>query len=135
MQTEKSRYYTMREMAALMGLPSSTLRFWESEFEQLRPKRTQSGQRRYSLEDVAMARRIKELLYVRGLHIEAARAVLDEEQRKAPRGGLACDCGERACELLREALELTGEGVRERIEAVLGWLESDGELGGVADPV
>lgn len=59
-------------------MKTSVLRFWEGEFQQLRPVRTPSGQRLYSLEHIALLRRIKSLLYDEGLTIEGARKRLDE---------------------------------------------------------
>ena len=70
------RTYKIGEVGKLLQVPSFTLRFWETEFPQLHPKRTDKGQRLYSEGDVDTLRRIRSLLYDRGLTIEGARKAL-----------------------------------------------------------
>jgi DNA-binding transcriptional MerR regulator len=72
--------YRIGEAAALLNLKTYVLRFWEVEFPQIAPLRTEKGQRLYREEDVAMLRRIRFLLHERGLTIEGARRVLAEEK-------------------------------------------------------
>jgi DNA-binding transcriptional MerR regulator len=72
--------YKIGEAAALLNLKSYVLRFWESEFPQLNPLRTESGQRLYSAKDIELLRRICNLLHDRGLTIEGAKKVLSEVQ-------------------------------------------------------
>jgi DNA-binding transcriptional MerR regulator len=72
--------YKIGEASALLNLKSYVLRFWESEFPQLNPLRTESGQRLYSEKDIALLRRIRNLLHDRGLTIEGAKKVLSEVQ-------------------------------------------------------
>jgi len=66
----------------MFNVPDYTLRYWEREFSQLRPKRTPSGQRLYSKTDIDLLKRIFELRYVKGLHVEAAKAYLGSTYRK-----------------------------------------------------
>ncbi len=72
----RNKTYRIGEAAALLGVKPSVLRFWETEFPELAPQRRESGQRRYTTEDMELLRRIRELLYVRGLTIEGARHAL-----------------------------------------------------------
>jgi DNA-binding transcriptional MerR regulator len=74
------KIYKIGEAAQLLGLKSYVLRFWESEFPQLNPTRTESGQRLYSEQDLDLLRRIRNLLHERGLTIEGAKKVLSELQ-------------------------------------------------------
>lgn len=69
--------YRIGEAAELLQLETHVLRFWQSKFPQLAPLRTEKGQRRYTEEDVALLRRIKQLLHEQGMTIEGARRVLD----------------------------------------------------------
>lgn len=62
---------------ALLNLNTSVLRFWETVFPQLTPRRTDSGQRFYTEEDMALLRRIQQLLHQKGMTIEGARRILD----------------------------------------------------------
>jgi DNA-binding transcriptional MerR regulator len=66
----------------LLDLKAYVLRFWESEFPQLEPARTDSGQRLYTQEHIDLLQRIKYLLYEEGLTIEGARRRLEEEGRR-----------------------------------------------------
>ena len=73
------RLYRIGDAAELLSLKTYVLRYWETEFSQLRPVRTGKGQRRYTEADVAMLGRIRYLLHEQGLTIEGARRVLAGE--------------------------------------------------------
>ena len=68
--------------ADLVGVKPYVLRFWETEFEALRPKKSRKGQRAYSRRDVETAMIIKKLLYEDRFSIEGARARLRELRSK-----------------------------------------------------
>ena len=68
--------YRIGEVAELLDLKTHVLRFWETEFPQLAPLRTGKGQRLYTEENVALLRRIRQLLHEQGMTIEGARRVL-----------------------------------------------------------
>ena len=74
--------YKIGEAAALLNLKTYVLRFWETEFSQIVPSRTETGRRVYTEEDLALLERIRFLLYEHGLTIEGARRVLSEEAAK-----------------------------------------------------
>lgn len=74
----KAGHLRIGEAARLLGLEPYVLRFWESEFPQLVPRRTDKGQRLYSAEDLEVVRTIQTLLYDEGLTIEGARRRLEE---------------------------------------------------------
>jgi DNA-binding transcriptional MerR regulator len=69
------KLYRIGDAATLLGLKSYVLRYWETEFPQLRPVRTGKGQRRYTERDMATLRRIRYLLHEEGLTIEGARRI------------------------------------------------------------
>lgn len=73
----EGKIYKIGQAAKLVGLKSYVLRFWEGEFEQLEPIRTESGQRLYNEGHIALISRIKRLLHDEGLTIEGARKRLD----------------------------------------------------------
>jgi DNA-binding transcriptional MerR regulator len=66
-------YFRIGEVAELCRLPAYVLRFWESEFPQLKPVKSTTGQRMYRRKDVESVLRIKELLYEQGFTIAGAR--------------------------------------------------------------
>ena len=69
--------YRIGEAAELLGLKTHVLRYWESEFSQLVPRRTDKGQRFYTESDLALLRRIRQLLHEQGMTIVGARRVLE----------------------------------------------------------
>lgn len=75
-------YFRIGEVSRLCGLPSYVLRFWESEFPQLKPSKGGTGQRMYRKVDVESALRIKNLLYDQGFTIAGARQQLRAELKR-----------------------------------------------------
>lgn len=74
--------YKIGEAAALLKLKTYVLRFWETEFPDIVPLRTEKGQRLYTEEHLALLERIRHLLHDRGLTIGGARKVLAEEKER-----------------------------------------------------
>ena len=72
-------YFKIGEVSAVVGLPAYVLRFWESEFKQIRPKRTSSGQRLYRKKDVFLILKIKDLLYNQKFTIPGARRCIQAD--------------------------------------------------------
>ena len=66
-------YFKIGEVAELMDLPTHVLRFWESEFKRIKPKRTSAGQRLYRKKDVELILKIKHLLYEKKFTIPGAK--------------------------------------------------------------
>jgi DNA-binding transcriptional MerR regulator len=77
-------YYRIGEVEQVTGIPAYVLRYWESEFKLLRPKKNPAGQRIYRQRDVDLVRRIKQLLYDERLTLEGAKKRLAQEARKQP---------------------------------------------------
>ncbi len=76
-------YFRIGEVARLCGVEAYVLRFWESEFPQLRPNKSGTGQRLYRKRDVEMAMRVRRLLHEEGYTIAGARQVLAQEVSKS----------------------------------------------------
>lgn len=74
-------YFRIGEVATLCHLPAYVLRFWESEFPQLKPVKSSTGQRMYRKRDVESVLRIKQLLYEQGFTISGARQHLRSESK------------------------------------------------------
>src|SRR5246127_882452 len=72
-------YFHIGEGASLCRLPAYVLRFWETEFPQLKPVKSSTGQRMYRKRDVENVVRIKQLLYEEGYTIAGARQHLRDE--------------------------------------------------------
>lgn len=78
-------YFRIGEVADLCRLPAYVLRFWETEFPQLKPVKSSTGQRMYRQCDVETVIRIKGLLYDQGFTIAGARQYLKEQSKTSQR--------------------------------------------------
>jgi len=74
-------YFKIGEVSDLLGVEPYVLRYWETEFTALSPKKSGTGHRLYRRKDVELLLRIKHLLYDRKFTIEGARQTLHEEAR------------------------------------------------------
>lgn len=76
MQEYDKKFYKIRDVAELLGLSASTLRYWEIEFPECKPKRSNTNIRYYRPEDIELLKIIHYLLKVKGLKMEAAKEQL-----------------------------------------------------------
>jgi DNA-binding transcriptional MerR regulator len=76
-------FFRIGEVSQIVGVEPYVLRYWESEFKGLSPKKSSSGQRMFRKKDVELLLRIRELLYDRKFTIEGARKVLAESVSKS----------------------------------------------------
>ena len=74
-------YFRIGEVSRLCRLPAYVLRFWETEFPQLKPTKSSTGQRMYRRRDLENVLRIKTLLYDQGFTIAGARQQLRTEAK------------------------------------------------------
>ena len=77
-------YFRIGEVAKLAGIKPYVLRFWESEFSGLGPKKSGTGHRLYRRKDVELVLEIKRLLYDKRFTIEGARKVLESKPKREP---------------------------------------------------
>ncbi len=76
-------FFKIGEVARLASLRPSILRYWETEFSELQPLKSRSGQRLYSRKEFDIVLEIKRLLYSEKLTIEGARRVLAKRGKKS----------------------------------------------------
>ncbi|MCQ2218133.1 MAG: MerR family transcriptional regulator [Paludibacteraceae bacterium] len=76
-------YYKIGEVAEILDVPQSTLRYWEKEFTQAVPKKNSAGTRYYTEENINDLRLIKHLLKDKSLTIEGARLKMKENKSGA----------------------------------------------------
>jgi len=76
-------YFRIGEVSHLAGVEPYVLRYWESEFPSLGPKKSGTGHRLYRRKDVEMVLELKRLLYEKRFTIEGARLFLDQNKKKA----------------------------------------------------
>jgi DNA-binding transcriptional MerR regulator len=79
-RTDSKLYYTISEAANLTQVKPHVLRYWETQFKMLRPRKNKAGNRMYRKRDLKLIAMIKELLYERGYTIAGARKKLTDEK-------------------------------------------------------
>lgn len=116
MDYPKKLYYSISEVAGITGVKAHVLRYWETEFPTLRPKKTRAGSRRYRQADIDAVLAIKELLYDKGFKIAGARKALRQEKaaEAAPAAPLQIDLG---FEHLESPAQL--DALRTELQAIL----------------
>ena len=102
-------YYRIGEVEAITEVPAYVLRYWESEFRLLRPKKNPAGQRLYRRRDLDLVLRIKTLLYDERLTLEGAKKRLVAESR----GSAQLDLGVRG-----SALEVALRRMRDQLRTL-----------------
>jgi DNA-binding transcriptional MerR regulator len=113
-------YFRIGEVAKLAGIKPYVLRFWESEFGALGPKKSGTGHRLYRRKDVEVVLEIKRLLYERRFTIEGARKVLESKPgREAAKAALQ----RKQAELFSSTSALYQE-IRRELTEILAILKS-----------
>lgn len=78
----EKRYYGIGEVAKAFGVNTSLIRFWEKEFDALKPKKNAKGNRKFTPEDINNLKLIFHLVKERGFTLEGAKTHLKEEKQK-----------------------------------------------------
>ncbi len=79
-------FRTISEAAEQLNVPQHVLRFWETKFPQLKPLKRAGGRRYYRPEDLALLKRISDLLYTQGYTIKGVQRLLDDGAPELPLG-------------------------------------------------
>ncbi len=66
------KYFKIGEVSEMLGVPPSTLRFWEKNFPQIKPMKNKKGDRIYNLTDLDMLKNIQYLVKEKGMHLAKA---------------------------------------------------------------
>ena len=77
----KKLYYSIGEVSEMTNLKSYVLRYWETEFSQLKPPKNRAGNRTYRQKDIEVILNIKDLLYKKKFTIDGARGVLQGKDK------------------------------------------------------
>lgn len=99
-------FFKVGEVSTIADVPAYVLRFWETEFSRIKPKRTPSGQRLYRKRDVELILQIKRLLYDKKFTIPGARQHLKAgaKKRNAPPAAITLDEIRRELESIQKIL-------------------------------
>lgn len=84
-------YYSIKEVAAMLGVTEPTLRFWEKEFPYIKPKTNAAKVRQYTEKDIEQVKLVYNLVKVRGFKIAAARRYLAENRKGADKSHQVLD--------------------------------------------
>ena len=75
----EKKYYAIGEVAEMFNVATSLIRFWESEFDVIRPKKNRKGNRQFTKEDIENVRLIYHLVKERGFTLQGAKDMLKND--------------------------------------------------------
>ena len=78
---ELKKYYSIKEVSDMLGIPDSTLRYWEKEFKEIAPKKNAKGIRHYTAADIEQIKRVNHLVKEKSLTIKGAQVRLKENPK------------------------------------------------------
>ncbi|SFW64544.1 MerR family transcriptional regulator [Cellulophaga fucicola] len=81
-QLPEKRYYGIGEVAKAFNVNTSLIRFWEKEFDVLKPKKNAKGNRKFTPQDIKNLQLIYHLVKERGFTLDGAKTHLKEEKKK-----------------------------------------------------
>ncbi len=93
-------YYRIREVAAMLDIPPSTINYWVYTFDELDPPVTKGGHRRFRAEDIELIRQIKVMMHDKVMSIEGAKKQL--KSTRVPYRGFRCKSADDAVHLIDE---------------------------------
>ena len=106
-EPESKLYRSISEVSDMLAVKPHVLRYWETQFSMLRPKKNRAGNRMYRPEEVRLLLRIKELLYDRRYTIAGARrTLLDERKMDEPQVELSFSDADKKLVMLEVKEEL-----------------------------
>ena len=115
-QKASDAFRTISEVADHLDIPPHVLRFWETKFTSLRPLKRSGGRRYYRPDDVAVLRRIRQLLYVDGFTIKGAQKLVRSKVSATKTNALATASSSTG-EDLAAAMAMLGD-VKSRLAAL-----------------
>jgi DNA-binding transcriptional MerR regulator len=100
-------YRPISEVSEMVGVKPHVLRYWETQFSMLRPRKNRAGNRMYRPDEIKLLLRIKELLYTRRFTIAGARRRLLDERKETPQIEMGLDRSDRTLVIheVREELQ------------------------------
>jgi DNA-binding transcriptional MerR regulator len=90
-EDETKLYRSISEVSEMVGVKPHVLRYWETQFSMLRPRKNRAGNRMYRPEEIQLLMRIRDLLYQRRFTIAGARRRLLDQRKETPQVELGFD--------------------------------------------
>ena len=78
----EKKYYSIGEVAGIFKVAPSLIRYWEGEFDIIKPKKDKKGNRRFTKDDIEKIRFIYQLVKVKGYTLQGAQEVIKKDQEK-----------------------------------------------------
>jgi DNA-binding transcriptional MerR regulator len=101
-ELDEKPYRSISEVSEQLGVKAHVLRYWETQFPMLRPRKSRAGVRMYRGKDLELLQQIRQLLYERGFTIAGARRKLLNERRPGDTATGEAEPGTVPAPLLRE---------------------------------
>ena len=111
----KKLYYSIGEVSELTNLKAYVLRYWETEFNQLKPPKNRAGNRTYRQKDIDVILNIKDLLYNKKFTIDGARSVISGKEAHPTDASPSIKSNEKQKVVL--------EKIKEELSAILSIIE------------
>ena len=108
METTEKKFYRIGEVAQLLGIPTSTLRFWEGQFTIIKPRRNDRGTRLYTPADVEKIRMVYYLVKEKGLKLDAAQEQIRHNHSGVSQRFEALDRLHSVRDRVKQLLDATG---------------------------
>jgi DNA-binding transcriptional MerR regulator len=115
-------YFRIGDVSKLTNIKQYVLRFWESEFPMLNPKKSGTNQRLYRRKDVETVLEIKHLLYEKRFTIEGARTFLQTRTRNAPKPAPVKKAKQAALFAMEEPSDAKLAAIKEELSSILSLL-------------
>jgi DNA-binding transcriptional MerR regulator len=105
------RYFTIGEVSKLCDIKPHVLRYWEQEFDQLKPVKRRGNRRYYQRHEVKLVRAIRQLLYIDGFTISGARTKLEGLDAKEVESGKPNALGSQSKNIISQVIKELDEVV------------------------
>ena len=128
-EVDAKLYRSISEVSGLVDVKPHVLRYWETQFSMLRPRKNRAGNRMYRPDEVRLVLRIKEYLYERRYTIAGARRRLLDERRGAAAAAAPAAVVPAAAGAVTAAQRKAIGEVREELAALLARLRADVRVG------
>lgn len=105
------RYFTIGEVSKLCDIKPHVLRYWEQEFDQLKPVKRRGNRRYYQRHEVKLVRAIRQLLYIDGFTISGARTKLEGLDANSAEAGIKDSLGSQSKNIISQVIKELDEVV------------------------
>ena len=100
------KYYSIKEVSEMLDIPESTLRYWEKEFKEIKPKKNAKGIRHYTVDDIEQIKLVNHLVKEKSLTIKGAKTSMKDNPHKTTD---THDIVERLKKIREELVAILGE--------------------------